>query len=245
MRRSYASGSTHRPHMEHGTNDNGRSSGSVVEASSPGGTACEANIPHMEHRTPRGVASTHPICLTTPEAAEKGGGLRCSWRHRAGASLRLQTRPPRALAEEFTSPSETLLRAVMPGSTQLPTSNVRSPQLPPGTAHRVHACAGRSSPHASSAGTRTWAAGIWHRQLAPAIAHARLFRRAECHPLMILVRLERDRQVNRRSGIARARWRVMRSARVASRATAGACGLCGRIRRSCGTCVQCIDNSSS
>ena len=73
MRRSYASGSTHRPHMEHGTNDNGRSSGSVVEASSPGGTACEANIPHMEHRTPRGVASTHPICLTTPEAAEKGG----------------------------------------------------------------------------------------------------------------------------------------------------------------------------
>ena len=79
MRRSYASGSTHRPHMEHGTNDNGRSSGSVVEASSPGGTACEANIPHMEHRTPRGVASTHPICLTTPEAAEKGGGLRCSW----------------------------------------------------------------------------------------------------------------------------------------------------------------------
>ena len=29
--------------------------------------------------------------------------------------------------------------------------------------------------------------------------------------------------------VARARWRVMRSARVASRATAGACGLCGRI----------------
>ena len=173
------------------------------------------------------------------------GGSQVQLVHRAGASLRLQTRPPRALAEEFTSPSETLLRAVMPGSTQLPTSNVRSPQLPPGTAHRVHACAGRSSPHASSAGTRTWAAGIWHRQLAPAIAHARLFRRAECHPLMIPVRLERDRQVNRRSGIARARWRVMRSARVASRATAGACGLCGRIRRSCGTCVQCIDNSSS
>ena len=39
--------------------------------------------------------------------------------HRAGASLRLQTRPPRALAEELTSPSETLLRAVMPGPTQL------------------------------------------------------------------------------------------------------------------------------
>ena len=28
---------------------------------------------------------------------------------------------------------------------------------------------------------------------------------------------------------ARVRWRVVRSARVASRATAGACGLCGRI----------------
>ena len=28
------------------------------------------------------------------------------------------------------------------------------------SAHRVHACAGRSSPHASSAGTRTWAAGM-------------------------------------------------------------------------------------
>ena len=105
--------------MEHGTNDNGRLSGSVVEASSPGGTACEANSPHMEHRTPRGVASTHPICVTTPEAAERGGGSQVQLVHRAGASLRLQTRPPRALAEEFTSPSETLQRAVLPGATQL------------------------------------------------------------------------------------------------------------------------------
>ena len=165
--------------------------------------------------------------------------------HRAGASLRLQTRPPRALAEECTSPSETLLRAVMPGSTQLPTSNVRSPQLPPGTA-RIEFMRAQVDP-ARMLHQREHVPGqqVWHRQLAPAIVHARLFRRAECHPLMIPVRLERDRQVNRRSGIARARWRVMRSARVASRPTAGACGLCGRIRRSCGTCVQCIDNSSS
>jgi hypothetical protein len=124
-------------------------------------------------------------------------------------------------------------------------SNVRSPQLPPGTA-RIEFMRAQVDP-ARMLHQREHVPGqqVWHRQLAPAIAHARLFRRAECHPLMILVRLERDRQVNRRSGIARARWRVMRSARVASRATAGACGLCGRIRRSCGTCVQCIDNSSS
>jgi hypothetical protein len=208
-------------------------------------TACEANIPHMEHRTPRGVASTHPICVTTPEAAEKGGGSQVQLVHRAGASLRLQTRPPRALAEEFTSPSETLLRAVMPGSTQLPMARAMFARPNSLQAQRIEFMRAQVDP-ARMLHQREHVPGqqVWHRQLAPAIAHARLFRRAECHPLMIPVRLERDRQVNRRSGsacavaghavcprgIARDRWCMW---------------LVRAHQRSCGTCAQCIDNSSS
>ena len=106
MRRTYASGSTRRPHMEHVSIDNGRSSGSAVEASSPGGTACEANIPHMEHRTPRGVASMHPICVTTPEAAEKGGEAQMQLVGRAGVIQRRWMQPSRALSEDLTSTHE-------------------------------------------------------------------------------------------------------------------------------------------
>ena len=47
MRRTYASGSTRRPHMEHVSNDNGRSSGSAVEAASPGGATSVANSLHI------------------------------------------------------------------------------------------------------------------------------------------------------------------------------------------------------
>ena len=71
MRRTYASGSTRRPHMEHVSIDNGRSSGSAVEAASPGGATSVANSSHMEHTTPTRVASSYTMSRTPLEASEK------------------------------------------------------------------------------------------------------------------------------------------------------------------------------
>ena len=120
MRRTYASGSTRRPHMEHVSNDNGRSSGSAVEAASPGGATSVANSSHMEHTTPTRVASSYTMSRTPLEASEKGGGAEMQLVGRAGVIQRRWMQPSRALSEDLTSTHESLMRAVIPGTNQLP-----------------------------------------------------------------------------------------------------------------------------